>query len=109
MGFQLVGSPAIFTGNFTNGMGGCGYPVSFPDRFRITVEDGRITIFQFSTGDSVTGIIKMDRTFTARQDDPPESYEGHLTPDGLSVVIKFYFYTNSFGCTTTYNVTFTRR
>ena len=90
-------------------MGGCGYPVSFPDRYRITVEDGQITIFQFSTGDSVTGIIRMDGTFTASQDDPPESYEGQLTPDGLGLNITYYAYTNSFGCTTTYDVTFNRR
>ena len=107
-------TPATTTGPFLtpgvyyvhmiySGRGDCGYPTSFEDDLTITVQFGStIRITQRSTGDSNTGTLAADGSFTASQSDPPESYTGQLNKDGSGQAVNIY--TDSAGCTSTWQV-----
>ncbi len=90
---------------FSGGAGECGFGPGFTDFFEITISpDGTIAIRQPSTNDANTGTINPDGTFSASQDDPPESYTGQLNADGSGTAVNMY--TDSTGCTSTWQVTF---
>ncbi|MBA7714065.1 hypothetical protein ES703_123079 [subsurface metagenome] len=92
-------------GTFGGGVGGCGYAASFSDTLIVSIEGDQVTFRQPSTGDVNTGTINPDGSFKAMRADGHESYEGQFKDDWSGVAINKY--TDSSGCTTTYDVVFT--
>lgn len=98
------------TGTFTMGTGGCATTVAgFTDTLMITVSNGTMTITQPSTGDMNTGTINTDGTFSVSQSSAnslqAETYMGTLNTDCSGTATNMY--TDTTGCTSTWQVVFT--
>jgi hypothetical protein len=99
--FSLGSGPRSATGFYTNGQGPCPFATQFNTGLQITsTGDGRIEIFQPSTGDRVAGTVTPDGHATLSNQS--ESYDIQFNAD-RTVATGRYTYTRN-GCTMTYDV-----
>ena len=90
-------------GVFGDSDGACGQPLTFDDRFTLTVADGNLEIAQPSTGSVTVGPVAPDGTFADVGNATEHYVDGRI--DG-AVVTARYLYTIG-DCTQSWAATFT--
>jgi hypothetical protein len=97
-------APVQVAANFTNGMGACGANATFSDRFTLTTSAScAFTAVEASNGTGFNGSVQADGSFTATRGSA-ETMSGTVTTTGSASGT--YSYTNSAGCTTKWQFTF---